>query len=100
MGKSRYISLVVVGLYLVWVIMLLLQDQFKTTSDAAYIICLLAIWVLISLALIWFADDIAPFLGSGRLRDFLVPDWTIFVSFVSWVMLVLPLTIMVVRKIR
>ena len=100
MSKSRCISLVVVGLYLVWVIMLLLQDQYRTSSDAAPAIGLLAIWILISLALIWFAGDVAPFLGSGRLRDFLVPDWTIFVSAVGWVMLLLPLAIMAVRKIR
>lgn len=74
MAKSKWLSLVVGALYFVRLGMLHFQGRLRTTEDITTVFVVLLIWILVSLAIIWFADEIAPCLGPGRWRDFLEAD--------------------------
>jgi hypothetical protein len=55
--------------------------------------------ILLPLACIWYSDKIGSALGSGRNPE-LNPDWSIFVRFVGWVLLLLPTLIFIYKKIN
>lgn len=100
MAKSKWLSLVVGALYFVGLGVLHLQGSLRTSDGVTAVFVVLLIWVSMCVALIWFADEIAPCLGPGRWRDFLEADWGIFLRIVGWLMLLLPAILILLKKLR
>ena len=92
MSKSKLLSLIVVGFYLIAMV------YFCERLPLRNIITLLFA-VLLPLACIWFSDEIAVVFDRGRWPE-LNSDWGFFVRIMGWVLLLLPAIIFVFRKIR
>ena len=96
MGKSRLFSLVVAIGYVVFFGIFHFSELLAWDAAVTTPFGVLIIWLLISLGVIWFAEQFTPFLESSRW--ILEPNWTVFVHFVGWVLLLLPAGVMVVKK--
>jgi hypothetical protein len=98
--KSRLLSLIVAGCYLICIAVFYFQGKFQSIPDTATAIIILLIWIAVSLLCIWGSDEIGQHLGSGQTRGFITPQWGIFVRFVGWVLLLLPAVIFIAKKIK
>jgi len=98
--KSRWISLGVAVLYVGLFGFSYLTRESAGADDAQGVFAILLFWLLMSLAVIWFADAIAPFLGRGRMDELIRADWTIVVALIGWIMLLLPGMLILARKLR
>ena len=96
MSKSKLLSLFVGVFYLIAFV--LLGGRSRPLIDVVQGIAALLICLALSLPLIWFSDDIGPFLGRGRSPE-LQPNWAFFISFAGWLMLLLPAIIFAYNKI-
>ncbi len=99
MSKSRWLSLIIAVFYMVCLTIFYLQGRLQDVGAARSFLVFVA-WLILSLACIWFAEQIAPIFGPGRLRDYLPSNWTIVVGFFGWLMLFAPLIIFVFQKIK
>ena len=92
MSKSRLLSLIVSGFYLITIICL--SGKLWATNLVTFLV-----YLSMSLVCMWFGDEIGPFLRRGRYPG-ISPDWGFFVRFAGWVFLFLPVIIFIFKKMK
>ncbi len=88
MSKSKLISLFVVVFYLIAFVFL--SGRNHGPKEVLLGVVVLVIYMLLPLGCIWFSDGLGPFWGRGRIPEH-ASDWGGFVSFMGWLLLLLPM---------
>jgi len=99
MSKSRLLSLLIAGLYLLVLLITYLKGGFDEEPQGESIKVLLGIlgWLFLSLGCIWFGDELGGmlgYLGHGRINS-TTPGCL--VRFMGWVLLFLPVILVLVK---
>jgi hypothetical protein len=97
-SKSRLLSLVVAGVYLVILVIAYLVGVFddETQEDVVKGVLGVVVWILLSLACIWFGDEMGEGLIGARfgLISSPSPGWA--VKFIGWILLLLPVAMVII----